>query len=286
MPLVRTSASAALAYALSLQGRSRKLGTAVWTPDPGIDDCARFCSHVLWGGNPGPISWVDSFKTATGGTYHRGKSGMQPGDVVLFDWEGNDVGNHVEMCLTSPSSIGTFTTIGANGSDTVAAKVRTRNGYVLGYFRPAWGSASPTPAQPRPSDQSKENTVTARHFKNKKTGVVNIIDPNGIQDFHVANTDYVNLNKALGIVTGDVVEVPDNQFGYLQQLARANRDSIAAAVWGANLDGFNGKHRASERLVGIDKKAGTAPAVSVKVDATTSASIADGVLARFRSLLK
>lgn len=280
MALARTTASAALAYALSLVGRSRHIGNAVWTRDRNIDDCARFCSHVLWGGNPGPISWVDTFKSASDGSYHRGKAGLQPGDVVLFDWESNGVGNHVEFCLTSPSSTGTFTTIGANGSDTVAAKVRSRNGYVLGYFRPAWGGASPTPAQPRPEETTKENTVTAKHYR-KPDGTVNLIDPNGIQDFHVPNSDYVNLNKALGVVSDDVQNVADSQFGYLQQLARANRDAIADAVWGKQMQAANGKHSAQERLIGADTKAGTATA---KVDSKTADSIASSVIARLGAL--
>lgn len=283
MSLARSTATAVLTYALSLAGRSRKLGNAVWTDSAVIDDCARFCSHVLWGGNPGPISWVDTFKTASDGTYHRGKAGLQPGDVVLFDWEANGVGNHVEFCLTSPSSTGAFTTIGANGSDTVAAKVRARNGYVLGYFRPAWGAASPTPARPRPvTDTTKENTaVTAKHFRNTKTKAINLIDPNGIQDFRVPNPDYVNLNRALGIASGDVIDVPENQFGYLQQLARANRDAIANAVWSQRIKASNGTHSASERLVGADTKAGTAKAT---VDAKIADTIAAGVFSRIAAL--
>jgi hypothetical protein len=279
--LARTTAQAALGYALSLVGRSRKLGNAVWTTSSVIDDCARFCSHVLWNGNPGPISWVDTFKSAGDGTYHRGKAGLQPGDVVLFDWESNGVGNHVEFCLTSPSSTGAFTTVGANGSDTVAVKVRNRNGYVLGYFRPAWGSASPTPAQPRPEQTTKENTVSSKHYRNTKTKAIRLIDPNGTQDFAVANQDYVNLNRALGVASGDVTDVPENQFGYLQQLARANRDAIADAVWGKRMKAANGTHSAEERLIGADTKAGTA---SVTVDSKTADSIASGVISRLAAL--
>lgn len=277
MTLVRTTATAALAYGLSLQGRSRLLGTATWTPDRNIDDCARFCSHLLWGGNPGPISWVDNFKSASDGTYHAGKSGLAPGDVVLFDWEGNRVGNHVEMCLTSPNSLGAFTTIGANGSDTVAAKVRGRNPYVMGYFRPAWGSASPTPAQPNP----QEGTVTARQFRNKKTGEIAAIDPNGVQDFHVPNMDYVNLNTAIGVTSGPVVDLDDNVFGYVRMLATLNTDrvgkSAARQTWQEPVTGWNGAQTAGTRLQGIDQKADVVnPASTADIVAKVSARATTG----------
>jgi len=279
--LARKTAQAALNYALSLVGRSRKLGNAVWTNSAVIDDCARFCSHVLFGGNPGPISWVDTFKTAGDGSYHRGKAGLQPGDVVLFDWEGNGVGNHVEFCLTSPSSTGAFTTVGANGSDTVAVKVRNRNGYVLGYFRPAWGSASPTPGQPQPGTDKEGTTVTANMYK-RPDGTVNLIDPNGVQDWHVPNTDYVNLIGSLGITAQKTPKsVPANVFSFLQTLAGQNRAAIAAAVWDRSLSGSNGSHKAGERLVGADTKAGTA---KVTIDAKATDTIAAGVFSRIAAL--
>lgn len=137
--LARQTASAAVAYAQSLLGHRRTDTGCPWTPYPGVDDCAYFQSHVLWGGDPGPIGWVDNFKQAANGQYHRGADGLQPGDVILFDWDGNGVGNHVEMCFQAPSGR-SVRTIGANGSDTIAVAYRTRPlSYVLGYFRPAYG---------------------------------------------------------------------------------------------------------------------------------------------------
>lgn len=142
MTLTRTTPALAGAYATSLAGRSRDHLPVPWTADPGIDDCARFCSHVLWGGKPGPISWVDNFKTAGDGAYAAGAGDLQPWDVLLFDWEGNGVGNHVEFMVADLGN-GYVRTFGANGADTRAAAYRLRpKSYILGRFRPRWVTAA------------------------------------------------------------------------------------------------------------------------------------------------
>ncbi|TDW64751.1 hypothetical protein EDF51_11121 [Curtobacterium sp. PhB25] len=154
MTLTRTTPALAGAYATSLAGRSRDELPVPWTADPGIDDCARFCSHVIWGGKPGPISWVDNFKSAGDGSYAAGAGDLQPWDVILFDWEGNGVGNHVEFMVADLGN-GYVRTFGANGSDTRAAAYRLRpKSYILGRFRPAWVTAATplnhvTPTAPR-----------------------------------------------------------------------------------------------------------------------------------------
>lgn len=144
MTLTRTTPALAGAYATSLAGRSRDELPVPWTADPGIDDCARFCSHVIWGGKPGPISWVDNFKSAGDGSYAAGAEDLEPWDVILFDWEGNGVGNHVEFMVADLGN-GYVRTFGANGSDTRAAAYRLRpKSYILGRFRPAWVTAAAT----------------------------------------------------------------------------------------------------------------------------------------------
>ncbi|MBT1633757.1 hypothetical protein [Curtobacterium flaccumfaciens] len=146
MTLTRTTPAAAGAYATALAGRSRDHLPVPWTADPGIDDCARFCSHVLWGGKPGPISWVDNFQTAGDGAYASGAADLRPWDVLLFDWEGNGVGNHVEFMVADLGN-GYVRTYGANGADTRAAAYRLRpKRYIMGRFRPRWQTAAaPTP---------------------------------------------------------------------------------------------------------------------------------------------
>lgn len=149
MTLARSSAAAAATYALSLIGRSRDHLPVPWTASKVMDDCAAFCSHVLWGGKPGPILWVDNFKTAGDGAYLAGAGDLQPWDVLLFDWDGNGVGNHVEFMVADQGN-GYVRTYGANGSDTRAAAYRLRpTRYILGRFRPRWAQTiTPTTASP------------------------------------------------------------------------------------------------------------------------------------------
>jgi hypothetical protein len=133
-------------------GRSR-LTQNDWAAGASIDDCALFQSTAVFGQK---AAWnVDVFKTLDGGAYHPGKAGLQAGDVVLFDWNGNGVADHTELALSSPDAGGNFQTIGANGSDTIAVAYRTRNSYVLGYFRPSYPQP-PAPAQPAPAPTPTE----------------------------------------------------------------------------------------------------------------------------------
>jgi len=156
MTITRTRASAAT-YALSLIGKSRDRLPVPWTDSAAIDDCARFCSHVLWGGFP--ISWVDNFKTAGDGSYAAGSGDLQPWDVLLFDWEHNGVGNHVEFFVSHDADPRYVRTFGANGSDTKAAAYRRRPvSYILGRFRPRW-AADPAPDLP----QETPITTNRRH---------------------------------------------------------------------------------------------------------------------------
>lgn len=130
------------AYALSLAGRTRDSLPVRWTASAVMDDCAAFWSHVLWGGKPGPILWVDGFKSAGDGTYAAGSGDLQPWDVLLFDWEGNGVGNHVEFMVADLGN-GYGRTFGSNGSDTRAAAYRLRpKRYIMGRFRASWGTGA------------------------------------------------------------------------------------------------------------------------------------------------
>lgn len=142
MTLTRSTPADVATYALALAGRSRDNLPVPWTSSAVMDDCAAFCSHVLWGGKPGPILWVDNFKTAGDGSYAAGDGDLQPWDVLLFDWEGNGVGNHVEFMVADLGN-GYVRTFGANGSDTRAAAYRLRpRSYILGRFRPRWAVVS------------------------------------------------------------------------------------------------------------------------------------------------
>lgn len=154
--ITRTRPSAQ-AYAYGLIGKTRDRLPVPWTNSTAMDDCAAFCSHVIWGGKPGPILWVDNFKTAGDGTYLAGSSDLQPMDVLLFDWEGNGVGNHVEFMVADQGN-GYVRTYGANGSDTRAAAYRLRpKRYIMGRFRPRWATGAAAPTTNRITEQEDDD---------------------------------------------------------------------------------------------------------------------------------
>lgn len=185
MSLLRNTVAEASAYALALAGRSRDHLPVPWTASTVMDDCAAFCSHVLWGGKPGPILWVDNFKTAGDGSYRAGSDDLAPWDVLLFDWEFNGVGNHVEFMVADLGN-GYVRTYGANGSDTRAAKFRLRpKRYIMGRFRPRWGviavaapAVVPAPAPPKITPKKEHDML---FVTSQKSGTNYVIGETTVQ---------------------------------------------------------------------------------------------------------
>lgn len=171
MTITRTR-TAAQAYAYGLVGQSRDHLPVPWTNSRVMDDCAAFCSHVIWGGKPGPILWVDNFKTAGDGTYKPGDVDLAPMDVLLFDWEGNGVGNHVEFMVGDLGN-GYVRTYGANGSDTRAAAYRLRPArYILGRFRPRWATAVGAPIKHTIPAATTPQTPTPRRSTTRMDHII------------------------------------------------------------------------------------------------------------------
>jgi hypothetical protein len=180
-------------------GRSR-LTQNDWAAGASIDDCALFQSTAVFGQK---AAWdVDVFKTLDGGTYHGGKAGLQRGDVVLFDWNGNGIADHTEMLVTPPDAAGNFQTIGANGSDTIAVAYRWRNAYVLGYFRPAYPVPASTPAVTR-----KDTDDMALTIRNPKSGAVYTVAPEYCR--HEAAPDTAQYVTDVLTAEDHIVDPPD-----------------------------------------------------------------------------
>jgi hypothetical protein len=159
---------AAQTYAYGLVGKSRDRLPVPWTNSKVMDDCAAFCSHVIWGGKPGPILWVDNFKTAGDGSYVPGSADLAPMDVLLFDWEGNGVGNHVEFMVGDLGN-GYVRTYGANGADTRAAAYRLRpKHYILGRFRARWSTAAVAGPEKAPLTTTEQEEIDMLIIGNSK----------------------------------------------------------------------------------------------------------------------
>lgn len=122
-----------------------KYGSWYSAGDPAEPWCARFVSWVYQkSGHPLPhiqdghgfqycpaaVTWARQH-----GVWHAGTHGIQPGDVVMFDWTGDGVSDHTGIATSSAGGDGSVRTIEGNASDVVGRHVRGR-GVVMGYFRP------------------------------------------------------------------------------------------------------------------------------------------------------
>ncbi len=108
----------------------------------GVAYCAMFVSYVLnktgvsCAGLPGAYCpWILSAAKNAGATVN--KYDAAPGDVVLFDWDGDGVADHVGF--VEKNNVGYLTTIEGNTSGGVVAR-RTRSfETVIGVVRPVYG---------------------------------------------------------------------------------------------------------------------------------------------------
>lgn len=187
MPTPAGTYAARRAWAIARLGHSRQdqVGRD-WTPRTDVDDCALFQSAMVFGDRSYACWNVDGFKSIGGGTYHRGPAGLRVGDVVLFDWDGNGVGNHTENAESSPDAAGNFRTLGANGRGSIAVAFRTQNTrYVLGYFRPSWPAS---PATPPAKPAAGTTTITEQ----KVDDIMLILD-NGIGQALLTGSSLTNI---------------------------------------------------------------------------------------------
>ena len=103
--------------------------------------CADFASWVITNAG-GSLNdpWCPSIKNQliNSGNW-KGRTDPQPGDIVLFDWDGDNVADHVGL-VKSVNGNGTLTTIegntgGPNGAEGVWEKVRGWD-FVMGFGNP------------------------------------------------------------------------------------------------------------------------------------------------------
>ena len=120
-----------------------------WWPtgNPAYNDCAACMSWCLFGLNGTQpfytyVSEIQNWGRSLG-VWHSGAAGMQPGDVIAYDWGGDGDPDHTEMCVSvSGSSIVSRGTNSSGGDDLID---RTRSAsQVLSYVRPPYSTASQT----------------------------------------------------------------------------------------------------------------------------------------------
>jgi hypothetical protein len=85
---------------------------------------------------------------ADAGRYITDRNAGQPGDLVVFDWDGDGVGDHIGVVETRLSD-GTYLTREANTSSNALHQRRRPQSLIAGFCRPPYDSAGgPPPAQP------------------------------------------------------------------------------------------------------------------------------------------
>lgn len=110
----------------------------------------------------------------------------------------------------------------------------------------------------------QEEEMTARLYRNDKTGTIAGIDPTTGWFWACPNMDYVRLLQALGVVVNaEPINIPPEQFDFLQGRVTEQRQALAGAVWTNGISGYNGVASAAARLAGIDEKADTVNAANI-----------------------
>jgi hypothetical protein len=201
---IRT-AEEAIAWQTARLGLSRLDAKADWDAGPNIDDCALFQSKAVYGEW---VAWnVDAL--IGHGAFTRGKSGLRRGDLVLFEWDGDGVGDHVEMALSSPDASGRFATIGANRDSTFAVRTGTRNQWVKGYVRPAYPTTTPAGGTvPPPKPQEEDMGKFVQHRKPNLT--VAYVGPD-LSFTVLEDMDEVRSIEALGLAKqSEMVRLTDD----------------------------------------------------------------------------
>lgn len=117
-----------------------------WWPNgrSSYDDCAACVSYFLFGlnslGNPfySYVSQIQSWGR-TRGIWHAGHAGVQRGDVLAFDWDGDGDPDHTEIVVAVSSGGAIVTSRGTNSNPGDDMRDRTRSaGYILSYIRPPY----------------------------------------------------------------------------------------------------------------------------------------------------
>jgi hypothetical protein len=117
-----------------------------------------------------PFIVNDAVAGVMGSEWHRGTSGMRPGDLVIYDWErvftnvwGNDHIGIVEYDLSNS----TWTMLEGNAGGGRLVRVKRDATYITGYVRLNWAKADGvayTPSTPAPAPTPKPTGLTAPSF--------------------------------------------------------------------------------------------------------------------------
>lgn len=179
------------------------------------------------------------------GRFHAGTSGMQPGDVVFYNWsgrKGTTECDHVGLCERVLGD-GTFYVLEGNHDDQFE-RVHRDATYISGYGRPAYDSTPqeddvPTYVSVYKTDKSRREVVDANEWQTV------YFDHNGSggAEHHHGDGDYPSIATGPADYTGDVTLVieglPEGTPGQARPLY-VNAKTNAIESRGQNITEFLG----------------------------------------------
>lgn len=156
-------------------------------------------------------------------------SGYKPGDLFLYDWNGDGTADHIGLCAEWFGYYGT--TIEGNAGEKVSRLTRYSN-EIMGAYRPAYGEDNNVPTTPNKPDvpdtnvgdiytvQSGDNlTAIAARFG---TTVQELCRINGIE-----NPNMIYVGQVLKLKDGEKDSSPASQNDSESDITQIARDVIA-----------------------------------------------------------
>lgn len=114
----------------------------VWCGFDELGLSALFCGGTKTAYCPYVVNWARQHGRWVSGGY-------QPGDLLLYDWNGDGVADHIGVCVAVSGS--KLTTVEGNVDEAVCRLTRSASA-AMGAYRPLWGTEPARPEKPSEGD--------------------------------------------------------------------------------------------------------------------------------------
>lgn len=207
-------------------------------PDYRGDWCAVTIAVVFdLAGGRGMVSesaWVPSHEAffRAQSRWYGGSSGIRRGDVILFDYEPNGVGNHIGIVESVDAT--TIYTIEGNTSDRMARRSYAHgHPFILGYGRPAYNGAAGDNERPLEDPEQEDDDMTL------------YVRPNG-------NSTPLPDTGLSRVWAGDNRKINDTLWSGVWELTQPGARRLPMAEWA----GVQSAHAAAGRKVPVGDLSG------------------------------